>query len=227
MRIIWSTVLVSAAIASAAMAQTPSPSYPPEQIAARANDIVTTANAADFFVHEPHGRAILLRHVRSGMLCRFAFVERGGIEVVASESLGIGRGDDVSCTEDTTLGAFNISATRRPEGANLDEAFSGAVGAIRAQYTRVRAVDLSRLQASADDLIPIAPVESRTAAFRGRLNGETIFTRVSVFVADGWEYKMRFTTTEERHNILGEVLWRAMVNDVARYTPPAATGLGN
>lgn len=230
MRIWFAALAASLTLSATAAAQTQSeppaaPTYSAEQVAARANDILSAAAAADLFSHEPHVRAILLRHTRSGMLCRFAYRQNGTVSIVPSESLGIPRGDDVACNEDTELGSFTLYATRRPE--NVDEALAGAIAAIRARFTRVREVDLARIESIPDERMRVAAVDARHAAFTVRMDGRDMFTRVSIFSANGWVYKLRFTSPEQRHNILAEILWRAMINDIVAYEAAAPAESAN
>jgi hypothetical protein len=220
MRVFLASLAAAVCLASAAAAQTLEPPPSAEQIQTRASEIIANAGAQDLFVQEPNDRAVTLRHTRSGMLCRFALAYNGNITIIPSEGFGIPRGDDVACAEDSEFGSFTLYATRRGTASNNDEALAGAIAALRALFPDAREIQLSELPAA-----PPAPnaMESRTAAFMIRLQGRDTFTRVSVFTANGWEYKLRFTSPDQRANILADILWWALLNDLANYAPPAAT----
>jgi len=208
MRIFLAVLASSFALSSAAVAQTAADNTPnAEQLEARAREMIDAAGAQDFFTPEAHPPAVALRHSRSGMLCRFGYQSEARIALVPSASLGIARGDDVACSQNTSLGAVTLYATRRE--TSLDAALAGSVAALRVMHPDARAVELSELPTvDAEREIP----ESRTAAFL--LSGGQLFTRISVYVTGGWEYKLRFTSPTPRGNIIADLVWNAMLADL-------------
>ncbi len=190
----------------------------PEQLRAEAARLIAEANAGDFFVPEPSAPAVAARHVASGLLCRLGARDRpGDIRIVASESQDIHRGDDVSCTLHAGASVVTLYASRYPETQSLEAAFQGAVGALRQVHTTAELIDPSTLQwVTLGDRPP--PPPSATAAFRINVNGHDAFTRVPVYVANGWVYKLRFTSPTPEENYIADFFWIMALTELA---PPA------
>jgi hypothetical protein len=174
---------------------------------------VEDAGAGDLFVAEHHAPAVALRHARSGMLCRFGYASNASIIIVPSTSLGIPRGDDVACSQDTTLASVTLYATRYPQALSAEEALRGAAAAVRARTRNARELDPSTLE-SLGPPAGAPPTGSRTAAFMIEDRGRILFTRISVFAANGWLYKLRFTADTPRANVLADLIWNSLLADL-------------
>jgi hypothetical protein len=212
---IVAATLVCCFAASALAQESPTPTL--EQRQTQAEQLLVTAGAGDVFAIEDHAPAVAVRHTRSGMLCRFGYDRPNqSVSIVPSTSLGVARGDDVACGNTSELGALTLYATRYPEPYTLDQALTNAVAAVQAMHPGARPVDPSSLERVT--IGDRAPPESRTAAFIVTHQGQQLFTRVSVYVRDGWTYKMRFTAPNPRMNFIAEMMWTTMLLDL----PPSA-----
>lgn len=209
------TLLVLAfwgALSASALAQAPPPP-PPEALRAHAQELISAASAEGIFVPEDNERVSVLRHTTSGMRCLFPLGAQGRAMIVPSESLVIPRGDDVACEQNFGLGIVTLYATRFPHAQTLDSAMQGAVAAMLVRYPDAREVALSDIERfPAPEGRNIS--ESRTAAFTVRDGDQQLFTRISVYVADGWEYKMRFTSDIPRANVMADMMWMATLSDL-------------
>ena len=185
-----------------------------QTIAAR---VIEEANAEDFFVPEAAPPAVAVRHVASGMLCRLGGSDQlGSVRIFPTDERGIRRGEDVSCTTHVGPGTVTVYAAHYPEASTLDEAFSGAVAALRQVHTTAQLIDPSALQwVTLGDRPP--PPPSATAAFRVEINGQPAFTRLSVYVANGWVYKLRFTSPTPAENYIADIFW---IMTLTELTPP-------
>ena len=213
MRLYLTCLLASAALSTSAFAQAPAPEPTTEQIEARAALIVANAGAGEFFVAESHAPAVALRHARSGMLCRFGYAGNGSITIVPSSSLGIPQGDDVACNQDTNLGSVTLYATRYPQNLSAEEVLQGAAAAVRMRFRNARELDPSALESLAPPN-GAPPPASRTATFMIEDSGRILFTRISVFAANGWLYKLRFTADTPRANVLADLIWNNLLTDL-------------
>lgn len=208
-----------AMVSTSAHAQAPPPPAP-EALRAHAQEVIAAAHAEGIFVPEENERVSVLRHVSSGMRCLFPIGSSGRAVIVPSESLGIPRGDDVACEQNVGLGIVTLYATRYPRRPTLDNAMQGAVAAMLVRYPDARETplsDIERFPAPEGRTIP----ESRTAAFMVRDGAQQLFTRISVYVADGWEYKMRFTSEIPRANVMADMMWMATLSDLVSRSAPA------
>ena len=86
----------------------------------------------------------------------------------------------------------------------LDQALAGAVTALQTMNPSARPATLTEVDTAKIELRPL-PEGSRTAAFIITANGHEMFTRVSVYVHDGWTYKLRFTSPVQRANIIADI----------------------
>jgi hypothetical protein len=193
-----------------------------DELQAQAAQIIADADAAVFFVPESAPPAVAARHVASGMLCRLGGSSRpGNIQIISGEAQGIRPGENVSCTSHVGPGIVTLYATRYPEAPTLEQAFGGAVGALRQAHPTAELIDPSTLQwITLGDRPP--PPPSATAAFRVNINGQEAFTRVSVYVADGWTYKLRFTSPSPTENYIADIFWIMTLTELA---PSAARAL--
>lgn len=203
-------------VSTSAFAQAPPPPSP-EALRAHALEIIGAAHAEGIFVPEDNERVSVLRHVSSGMRCLFPVGSPGRAVIVPSESLGIPRGDDVACEQNVGLGIVTLYATRYPRRPTLDNAMQGAVAAMLVRYPDARETplsDIERFPAPEGRNIP----ESRTAAFTVRDGDQQLFTRISVYVANDWEYKMRFTSEIARANVMADMMWMATLSDLVSHS---------
>lgn len=214
MRLVLIAAACFSAFATGALAQPASP----EARQVQAQQMIANANAADIFVFEDHPPAVAIRHPRSGLLCRFgAGATAQEVSIVPSTSFGIPHGDDVACSNRMQMGTFTIYATRRSDVPDADHALAEAVNAIQTMNPGAQPVTLHNTDTATLDGRPL-PEGSRTAAFTIAANGQQLFTRVSVYMRDGWVYKLRFTSPTQRANILADMAWAGTLTDL----PPLA-----
>jgi hypothetical protein len=117
--------LVMFAAATPALAQT----APADQQAAR--DLIATAQADGVF--EPlssDANQIVVRHQRSGLVCRLAPGNTNRLVIFPQSA----RGEDVACDSHDTRQYVTIYATRYPFETNLEEQAAGAENAIRQRF---------------------------------------------------------------------------------------------
>ncbi len=190
-----------------------------ETIRTRGQQILAAAGAEDFFVVEVDEPVVKLRHLRSGMLCRFSMTNDGreSVRIVPSQALGIARGDDVSCTRQVGAGTMTLFATRRPEPTTAEQELNNSTLAMQAVYQSVRPVTpRERAEVPIPEGQTLPP--SLTSSFQVSHDGSTFFTRISVAAADGWILKMRFSAPEERPNVLADIFWQMTLLDFASRT---------
>ncbi|MBY0564233.1 MAG: hypothetical protein K2P58_08605 [Hyphomonadaceae bacterium] len=179
----------------------------------RAVQMIASAGAEAYFDPAEHPPAVAVRHRASGMRCLFAAGGGGEITIIASESIGIPRGDDVACGENTRMGAITLYATRRVPERNMHEALADAVAALAYIHPNIRPVRPHEVDSVELANTPTPP-ESSTAAFMIATDRGELYTRVSIYVANGWEYKLRFTGLNGRSNIMADLIWITMLNDL-------------
>lgn len=187
---------------SPAAAQTP-------ELRDAAASMIARANADGVFAIEDGGALILVRHAGSGMACRFDPAHDSALTIFPEAASGSRFGEDVGCNTNTPTDFRTFYATRYGRVRNVDEALDYAVRQIANRFPDAREAP------SADMPAPDQPLpDSRTAAFIVQTPDGELYTRVSVAVLDGWEFKMRYSTFDLTQIATGEMLWRALLADV-------------
>lgn len=164
---------------------------PEEELTAAPGSIATgmieEANADGVF-DLVHNGQVSVRHLASGMRCDFARDGNGSRIVLFS---GLPRGEDVACDTQGETEFVTIYATRYPDGRNLATVLNEAEAAIRNRFPGATPAPAA-VTVSSEDL-----PEQRARHFLVDIGGRQHFTSVAVAQANGWTYKVRFTTLIE------------------------------
>lgn len=195
-------------------AQAPNQEPTAEMLRLRAEEIIASAaGEPGLLLPESHPPAVAVRHTRSGLLCRFAYSGEDRLFIFGAG--GISYGDNIACSINAQFGAITLYATRDNE-ATMESALAGAVQALLAVHPNAQPLELSTLPTATNPSAP-PPPEFLSAAFSIQHHGRRIFTRVSVYVANGWVYKLRFTSDTPRSNWAGDLLWVVALDDLRNY----------
>ncbi len=190
-----------------------------------ASGMIAAAGADGLFELFDDGQ-VSLRHVSSGMICRFPSGSSGGRIVLFP---GLPRGDDVACDVADGRETTTLYATRLPFETSLDDLIASAETALRQRFPDARAYSAAA-EAAADGILP--PI--RTAQFMvTRSDGALMYTRVSVALVNGWAIKQRYTSLapDDAAALQGELtsraIWRGALGEiVARPSPDAEQAPG-
>ena len=153
-----------------------------------AQELIAGAHAQGVFEAAPsEPGAIVVRHPRSGLVCRLGAGASNRLMVFPQAA----RGEDVAC--ETTLDSVTIVlfATRFSFATSLDEQIRGVETAIRQRYPDAQPREATREIAS--DTLPA----HRTAAYVVTRNGVRCFTSVHVAQIGDWVIKLRYTAPAE------------------------------
>jgi hypothetical protein len=177
-----------------ALALLASPAFadpPEEELTAAPGSIaygmIEEANADGVF-DIVHNGQVSVRHLASGLRCDFAR-DGNGSRIVLFSSLP--RGEDVACDTQGETEFVTIYATRYPDGRNLAAVLNEAEAAIRNRFPGATPAPAAVTVSSQD--LP----EQRARHFLVDIAGRPHFTSVAVAQANGWTYKVRFTTLIE------------------------------
>lgn len=188
-----------------------------EDARAAAAAMIAEAGAAGVF--EPAGDAsgaVQVRHIASGLVCRFEPGYPRRVVVFDASVSGAAPGEDAACDSGDGAGARTLYVTRYPEPRSADAALGFAVAQLRGRFPSGVAVETTVEGFENPD--PPLP-DSRTAAFVIQTDRGEAYTRVSVAVIDGWEVKMRYTTWSGAEGVVAaETLWR---ETLAQFAAPA------
>lgn len=151
---------------------------------ALAQQLIAEGDATGVFEALPSERRVVVRHPRSGLVCRLAPDNRNRLIIFPQAA----RGEDVAC--DSTDGAESITlyATRFSFETSLDELMAGAAAAIRQRFPDAR--ELAPIADAAD-----AAPASRSAHFAVTRadDGALMYTRVSIAFVGPWAIKLRYS----------------------------------
>lgn len=190
--------------AGPALAQTEAASAAP---AAIAQDLVAQAEATDLFEILPSDRDVVVRHTRSGLVCRMDARATNRIVVFPQAA----RGEDVACDSTRGGASTTLYATRFSFDTTLQEQIRGAEAAIRNRFPAARAVAGTEPE----------PASSRTVEFLVTHDGAPMYTRASVAILDGWTIKLRYTAAAAdeaaavRAQATAAALWRTILAEIA------------
>jgi hypothetical protein len=147
-------------------------------------ELIASSHAQDVFIaglSEPG--AIVIRHPRSGMVCRMGVGAANRLLVFPQST----RGDNVGC-ESTLDGVTTVLfATRFEFATSLDEQIAGVEEAIRQRYPD--ALPFAATREISSDALPA----HRTAAFLISRDGARSFTSAHVAQVGEWVIKLRYT----------------------------------
>ena len=177
---------------------------PPAESLAR--QIVEQAEAADLFEIVPNDQNVIVRHTRSGLVCRMDPDATNRIIVFPQAA----RGEDVACDSTDGHESTTLYATRFSFDTSLQEQIQGAEAAIHHRFPNARP-----LSGTADDT-----PGSRTVEFMITRDGAQMYTRASVTLVNGWAIKLRYTeaapdqAATERARATAAAIWRSVVAEV-------------
>lgn len=195
-----------AMLAAPAWAEPPPAREPRAAPAAIAQELVEQAEAADLFEILPSEQSVVVRHTRSGLVCRMDPSAANRIIVFPQAA----RGEDVACDSTDGHESTTLYATRFSFDTTLEEQIQGAEAAIRHRFPNARA-----LASGPDD-----PPSSRTAEFMITRDGAQMYTRASVTLVNGWAIKLRYTEAApdqgatDRARAAASAIWRAAIAEV-------------
>ena len=174
-----------------ALALVASPAFadpPEEELTAAPGSIaygmIEEANAEGVF-DIVHNGQVSVRHLASGMRCDFDRDGDGGSIVLFP---GLPRGEDVACDYQYGTEFVTLYATRYPDGRSLDDVMQGAEAAIRDRFPGATPAPATVIIGS--EALP----EQRTRHFIVESGGQRQFTSVAIAQANGWTYKVRYTS---------------------------------
>jgi hypothetical protein len=189
--------MLKQALFALALIATPAFADPPEEeITAAPGSIaygmIEEANAEGVF-DIVHNGQVSVRHLASGLRCDFDR-DGDGSRIVLFQ--GLPRGDDVACDTQHETEFFTIYATRYPDGRNLAAVLNEAEAVIRNRFPGATPAPAA-VNVSSEDL-----PEQRARHFLVDIDGRQHFTSVAVAQANGWTYKVRFTTLVEDNDMM-------------------------
>ncbi|MGQ0532344.1 MAG: hypothetical protein ACT4OF_06590 [Caulobacteraceae bacterium] len=199
------------ALFMAAPAWAQSASEPSAAPGSLALGLIAQSNADGVFEPLPAEQIIVVRHSRSGLVCRFDPTHANRLLLFPQAV----RGEDVACDSEGEGQAIRLYATRYAFETTLEQQLQGAVLAVQQLHPDLRAYSPAT-EIAADALPP-----HRTAHFffNGR-NGARLYSRVSVAVVRGWVIKLRYTTVApdadaaQRAEQASGMLWNATLSEL-------------
>jgi hypothetical protein len=161
-----------------------SPAYadPP---ASAAQGLIAEARAEGVFEAVPAERGVVVRHTRSGLVCRLRAGAANRLLIFPQAA----RGEDVACETRNARESITLYATRYSIEAPLDEQIRGVEAAIRQRFPDAEPV-AAAMVISSDALPP-----HRTTQFIVRPDGVRTYTRASVAQVGQWTIKLRYSIT--------------------------------
>lgn len=176
------------ALALAALSASPARADPPEgelqaSPGAIATGLIGDSGADGVFEVYPSEHDVVVRHIRSGLICRMPEDHANRLIVFPQAA----RGEDVACETSDGRETIRVFATRFSFPTTLQAQIDGASAAIVRQHPDAHPINLSTAVALTG--LP----ESRSAQFIISNGGVRTYTRVSVAVINGWVFKMRYT----------------------------------
>jgi hypothetical protein len=147
-------------------------------------ELIAAAHGDGVFELEPSGpRTILIRHTRSGLLCRFGAEDANRLVIFPQAA----RGEDVACETERDGASIRLFATRYSFATSLDEQARGAGGVIERLYAGAQPFRVAQ-PVSANGLPP-----HRTVAYLVERGGVRSFTSASIAQIGDWVFKLRYT----------------------------------
>jgi len=147
-------------------------------------DLISASNAQGVFEPaESEPGAIVVRHPRSGLVCRMGAGAANRLLVFAQAA----RGEDVACETMVDGVTIVVFATRFSFATSLDEQIQGVESAIRRRYPDAQPYAATRPISS--DALPA----HRAAAFFVSRDGARCFTSANVAQVGDWVIKLRYT----------------------------------
>jgi hypothetical protein len=209
-------VLASLAFCFAAFAPlsaTAQETEPTASVGSLALELIAEGGAADVFEPLPSEQLIVVRHGRSGLVCRLEPDNRNRLVIFPQAA----RGEDVAC--DTTDGAESstLYATRFSFEATLEDLIGGAVTAIHQRFP-----DARQLPPLTENSAPGLPASQSAHFMVTRPDGALLYTRVTVAIVGQWAIKLRYSVVApdeaatQRGQAAAAMLWNATLSDLTQ-----------
>ncbi len=200
---------------------TPALADPPEgeptaSVGSLGLELIADANAEGVFELVPAEHTIVVRHARSGLVCRMD-PDSGNRLVIFPQAA---RGEDVACDSNDGNASVTLYATRFSfaEPVALDDLAEAAAAAIAQRYPGAR--ELPPPPQSSGDGLPA----SRTAQFMVAREGDDapMYTRATVALVGDWAIKLRYTAlahdaaAAHAAEQTANAIWRATLSEMLR-----------
>ncbi|WP_395645629.1 hypothetical protein [Terricaulis sp.] len=204
------------ALALAALSASPALAQVEEEldasVGAIASGLIGDSDAEGVFEVYPAEHDVVVRHIRSGLICRMPETSANRLIIFPEAA----RGEDVACETSDGRETIRIFATRFSFATTLRAQIDGAAAVIQRQHPDAQ--PFTAATAIADSGQPA----SRTAQFIIAANGARSYTRVSVALVDGWVIKLRYTApaandaaAREAAQLSGRY-WAGLLDDLQR-----------
>jgi hypothetical protein len=209
-------LLAFALAAAPAWAQDTSPERPPTSDVL-AVELISAAGAVGVFeavASDP--RTVIVRHTRSGLVCRMSADHSNRIVIFPQAA----RGEDVACESEHDGVSVRLFATRYSFSTSLDEQVLGAGAAIERMYPGAQPLNLA--QSITEQGLP----PHRTVAYLISRRGTRSFTSASVCQIGEWVLKLRYTApaaddaSARARETEANALWRTALRDVGASRTP-------
>jgi hypothetical protein len=197
------------ALVMAALAPLPAAAQQSDANAA-AQQLILEHNAAGVFEALPSTDQIVLRHPRSGLVCRLDPARRNRLLIFSQAA----RGEDVACDTSDGNESVTLYATRYSFEVTPEELINGAAAAINERFPDARELPVQIEETST------ATPNARTAQFMITRDGTLMFTRVTVALIGQWAIKLRYSVAApdadaaRRGEAAADAQWRATVAEL-------------
>lgn len=181
--------------------QTPSPNA---EARAWADRLIEQAGADGLFVNVSDGSRPAARHVRSGLVCRFAMAE--GDRLFLFDPGPANPGDDVGCNTFLSShgGAWVTFYATRYRSGDLNVYFSEALEEMRARYATMDPWTPARASTPSD-----GPMVRHARFIATEEGAEPVYTRLSIAQVGEWTIMMRFSGAAAEAESLDQIGGRA------------------
>ncbi len=205
------------ALALAVFSVGPALADPPEEElhaspGAIATGLIGDSDAEGVFEVYPAEHDEVVRHIRSGLICRMPETSANRL-IIFPQAV---RGEDVACETSDGHEVIRLFATRFSFQTTLQAQIDGATAVVMRQHPDARPFNASTAIAATG--LP----ESRTTHFIVSNNGVRSYTRVSIAIVHGWVIKLRYTapaaddTAAREAAQLSGRYWAGVLGDMQR-----------
>lgn len=160
-----------------------SPAFAQTNASSAAAQLIASARAEGVFEALPSEGAVVVRHPRSGLVCRLASGATNQLLIFPQAA----RGEDVACVTRTGRESVALYATRYSFDTTLNEQIQGVEAAIRQRFPSAEPI-AAAMEISSDTL-----PRHRSVQFIVMADGARTFTRASVAQVGDWVVKLRYS----------------------------------
>jgi hypothetical protein len=174
--------------------------------------LIAQGNAQGVFEPVASDELIVVRHGRSGLICRLNPANTNRLVIFPQAA----RGEDVACDSTDGRESITLYATRYSFEASLDELLQGATAAIRHRFPDARELPAS-IQVSGEGLP--AQLTSQFLVTRPE-DGAQLYTRASVAFVGQWAIKLRYSTVAptaeaaQQGEVTSGLIWSSTLNQL-------------